>query len=265
MRVEQNWIGGTRYNPFGAAFVPPPHELVPQLLDDLCAFANNDSLPATAQAAIAHAQFETIHPFVDGNGRTGRALIHMIFRRRRLVTRTLLPVSLVLATHASDYVASLQSTRFVGLPTSPEARRSTNDWVGMFAGACRGAIENAETFEARVQAILVAWRDRLGPARSDSSALALVRALPATPIVTARSVQQSLGVSFTTANTAIAVLVTADILTPTRAGRRNRAFEAREIVDAFTSLERQMASPASNTVLAPPVREVPARPTRANR
>ena len=72
--------------------------------DDLCAFCNTDSLPAVAQAAIAHAQFETIHPFVDGNGRTGRALIHLVLRRRGLATRVLPPVSLVLATWADDYV-----------------------------------------------------------------------------------------------------------------------------------------------------------------
>src|SRR5438874_7211021 len=87
IRTEQNWIGGSDYNPCSAAFVPPPPELVPELLADLCSFCNEDSLPAVAQAAMAHAQFETIHPFVDGNGRTGRALIHMLLRRRGLATR----------------------------------------------------------------------------------------------------------------------------------------------------------------------------------
>jgi Fic family protein len=73
IREEQNWIGGSSYNPCSAAFVPPPPEYVPELLEDLCNFANSDSLSAVAQAALAHAQFETIHPFVDGNGRIGRA------------------------------------------------------------------------------------------------------------------------------------------------------------------------------------------------
>ena len=82
LRTNQNWIGGSDYNPCSAAFVPPPREYVEPLLEDLCAFCNTDALPAVAQAAMAHAQFETIHPFVDGNGRTGRALIHVILRRR---------------------------------------------------------------------------------------------------------------------------------------------------------------------------------------
>ncbi len=74
LRREQNWIGGSTFNPCSAEFVPPPWEHVPALVADLCRFSSDDSLPAVAQAAIAHAQFETIHPFADGNGRVGRAL-----------------------------------------------------------------------------------------------------------------------------------------------------------------------------------------------
>jgi len=78
---------------------------------DLCAFCTSESLPAVAQAAIAHAQFETIHPFADGNGRTGRALIQLVLRRRGLATRVMPPISLVLATWATDYVDGLTATR----------------------------------------------------------------------------------------------------------------------------------------------------------
>jgi Fic family protein len=89
LRTKQNWIGGSDYNPCTAAFVPPPPEFVPELMADLCSFCNEDSLPAVAQAALAHAQFETIHPFADGNGRTGRGLIQLVLRRRGLASRTL--------------------------------------------------------------------------------------------------------------------------------------------------------------------------------
>jgi Fic family protein len=242
IRSEQNWIGGTTFNPFGAAYVPPPTENVLPLLSDLCAFCNDDSMPAVAQAAIAHAQFETIHPFVDGNGRTGRALIQMIFKRRRLATRTLPPVSLILATNAQDYVAALQSTRYIGPPDSPQAVASTNEWVSLFAASCSRAVADAESFEQRVEGLQTDWRARLGPMRSDSSALALLERLPATPIVTARGVERALGVTYNAANAAIDVMVSTGILTKTRAGRRNRAFEARELIDAFTDLERQMAT-----------------------
>ncbi|EQD38157.1 Filamentation induced by cAMP/death on curing, related domain protein, partial [mine drainage metagenome] len=102
----------------------------PALIDDLVAFSNDDSLPAVAQAAIAHAQFETIHPFVDGNGRTGRALVHLIFRRRGVAPRVLPPVSLILATWAQDYIDGLAVTRYRGLATSKAASEGINLWIG---------------------------------------------------------------------------------------------------------------------------------------
>ena len=262
IRSQQNWIGGSSYNPFGAAFVPPPADKVPSLLIDLCEFCNGDFLPAVAQAAIAHAQFETIHPFVDGNGRTGRALVHMVLKRRQLITRTLPPVSLILATQAKNYIAALQSTRYEGPPNSLEALNSTNEWLSLFAGACSRAVADAESFERRVGALQVEWRRRLPPTRSDSSALALLNHLPATPIVTARSVEKALGVTFNAANGALQMLVSAGILTNKRSGRRNRVFEARELLDAFTDLERQMASVDGDTKVSEPVRDVPQTPAR---
>src|SRR6201999_2938774 len=110
--------GGISFNPCSAVFVLPPQEHVLGLMQDLCEFCNQDALPAVVQAAMAHAQFETIHPFVDGNGRTGRALVHVILRRRGVAPRLLPPVSLVLATWATDYVAGLTATRYSGTQTS---------------------------------------------------------------------------------------------------------------------------------------------------
>ena len=114
LRDVQNWIGGSDYNPCSAVFVPPPPERVKSLMHDLMAFCNEDSLPTVAQAALAHAQFETIHPFVDGNGRIGRALIQLVFRGRGLTRRVMPPVSLVLATWAKDYVGGLTATGIEG-------------------------------------------------------------------------------------------------------------------------------------------------------
>ena len=142
VRSVQNWIGGSGYNPCSAEFVPPP-DAAPALLDDLLTFCNDDGLPALAQAAIAHAQFETIHPFVDGNGRVGRALIHLVLRRRGFAERFLPPVSLILDTWADDYVAGLTATRYVGSPTSEAADTGINRWVALFAGACRRAVADA--------------------------------------------------------------------------------------------------------------------------
>jgi Fic family protein len=262
VRDVQNWIGGTTFNPFGAAFVPPPPERLDGLLADLCRFCNDDALPATAQAAIAHAQLETLHPFVNGNGRTGRALIYLVLRRRGLAMHAIPPISLILAMRAGDYVAALQGTRFVGPPNSALAMHAMDDWVALFASACTRAVSDARSFERRVDEIVTGWRERLATVRSDSSALRLVRMLPKMPIVSVRGVEAELGVTYAAANAAVAALVDAGILANARAGRRNRVFEAREIIDAFTDLERRTASPVADTRIAPPERSVPARPQR---
>ena len=203
IRDEQNWIGGSDYNPCSAAFIPPPPEYVPGLLEDLCLFCSGDSLPAVAQAALVHAQFETIHPFVDGNGRTGRALIHLVLRRRGLATRTLLPVSLVLATWASDYIAGLDATRYRGTASSKAAHDGLNLWVARFAAAARRAVDDASSFEARTQALQHDWRRALGAVRADSATDRLLRALPSAPLVTVNSAAALTGRSFTTVNQAI--------------------------------------------------------------
>lgn len=259
IRSAQNWIGGSTYNPCSAAFVPPPPELVHDLLLDLCRFCNDDSLPAVVQAALAHAQFETIHPFVDGNGRTGRALIHLTLRRRGLAPRVLPPVSLVLATWATDYVAALEGTRYRGQSASAAAHEGLNRWVGLFATACRRAVDDAGEFDARARGLGAAWRERLGSVRANSATDLLLRALPGAPILTVRSAADLISRSLRATNEAIARLSEAEVLTQVTVGRRNRAFEARELIDAFTDLGRQLAGPRGDTRVAPPSRRVPRR------
>jgi len=265
LRSEQNWIGGSSLNPCSAAFVPPPPEFVPGLLDDLCFFSNGDSLPAVVQAAVAHAQFETIHPFADGNGRTGRALIHLILRRRGLTPRILPPISLVLATRANDYVNALMGTRYAGSPASKVAHEGINHWIGLFAAACKRAVEDAFAFEESVRDLQEQWRGRLGRVRGRSALDLLLRALPGAPIVTASGAADLIGRSFQAANKAVARLVAAGIVTQVNIGRRNRAFEAIEVMEAFTDLERRLASPAVNMRVSPPARAVPRRPGRPPR
>ena len=259
LRDQQNWIGGSAYNPCSAVFVPPPPELVEDLVDDLIAFSNDDSLPAVAQAAIAHAQFETIHPFVDGNGRTGRALIHLILRRRGLALRVLPPVSLVLATWSQDYIAGLAATRYRGRVTSNAARNGMNLWIGRFASACKRAVDDAGTFERQALEIEAHWRERLGRVRSRSAADLLLRRLPGAPVITVNSAAHLISRSFVQTNEAIARLVNAGILRQISVGRRNRAFEAPEIIEAFTALERRLASPEGETQTSEPLRRVPRR------
>ncbi len=258
-REVQNWIGGSDYHPCDAAFVPAPPELVGELVDDLIEFCNEDSLPAVAQASIAHAQFETIHPFVDGNGRTGRALIHMILRRRGLAPRVLPPISLVLATWSKDYISGLAATRYEGPASSREANQGMNLWIGRFAGASKRAVEDASSFEQRALGIETEWRERLGRVRARSATDLLLKALPGAPIVTVNSAADLIGRSFRPTNEAITRLVRANVLKQVSVARRNRAFEAPEIINAFTDLERRLASPDADTRVSPPARLVPPR------
>jgi Fic family protein len=257
LRAVQNWIGGSSYNPCSASFVPPPPDRVDALLDDFVRFCNDDSLPTVAQAATAHAQFETIHPFVDGNGRVGRALIHMVLRRRGLAKRILPPISLVLATHAQDYVNALTRTRYLGDAKSAEAVESANDWIALFAGACVRAVVDAEAFEATVRKIKGHWRERLGPVRSHSAVQSLLDVLPGAPIITVKSAAELTKRSIPAVNEAIARLERAEILQQPRARVWSRSFEVPEIIDAFIGLERQLASPAGDTRIEAPVRKVP--------
>ena len=259
IRTVQNWIGGSSFNPCSAAFVPPPPDHVDGLLEDLCAFVNDDSLPAVAQAAIAHAQFETIHPFVDGNGRTGRALIHVILRRRALAPRILPPISLVLATWSRSYVDGLTATRYRGRADAAAAQEGINSWIGLFAAACSRAVDDAAAFEERVARIQQEWQAAVGTVRKGSAAELLIGALPGAPVVSVSSAADLIGRSFQATNEAMTRLESAGVVRQVNVGRRNRAFEAPAIIDAFTALERQLASPTDDTRSAPPGRPAPAR------
>jgi Fic family protein len=259
LRDQQNWIGGSSYNPCSAAFVPPPEEHVRDLMVDLCAFVNDDSLPPIAQAAIAHAQFETIHPFVDGNGRTGRALVHVVLRHRGLAARAVPPISLILATRAQDYIAGLTSYRYTGPPDSPAAVDGINHWVATFAAAATQAALDANSFEDRIVRLKTDWRNRLGKLRAGSAAAELLDHLPGMPIVTVARVADAVSRSLTAANDAIDRFAEAEILTQVTVGRRNRAWEATEVIDAFTDLERRLASPTGDTSSTQPARRVPSR------
>ena len=260
VREVQNWIGGSGYNPCSASFVPPPPEVVSGLLDDLVGFCNSDSLPALAQAAVAHAQFETIHPFADGNGRTGRALIHMVLRRRGLGLRILPPVSLILGTWSQDYIDGLTGTRYVDAVESSAAHSGINRWIALFASACLRAVEDASHFEGQVREIQSSWRERVGRARRDSAVNLLISVLPSAPVLTTTTASELVGRSFPATSMAIERLVAAGVLVQVSVGRRNRAYEAPELIDVFTAFERRLASPEGDTRVSAPTRRVPQNP-----
>ena len=258
VRFLQNWIGGR--SPAEAYYVPPPAQLVPELLADLMAFVRESRLPVLAKAGIAHAQFETIHPFADGNGRTGRALIHLILRAEGLVERTVPPVSLSLATHATQYIEALTAFRYTGKATNPRARTAANRWLLMFAIACSHATAEAARFERTASELKSAWRERAAPVRAGSAADLLINTLPAAPVLTLAAAAKLIDRSQQAANQALTRLTAAGVLREVTDARRNRVYEAPELIDAFTLLERRFASPAADTRIEPPSRPVPSAP-----
>jgi len=243
VREEQNWIGRSSLSPAGAAFIPPPPEYVEELLDDLAAFLNLDDLPVTLQAAIAHAQFEAIHPFLDGNGRVGRCLIHVIYRRRGLAETVVPPISLVLATHARDYVSGLDAYCYGDL----------KDWLLLFAACTVKAVDRAYDLAFRVDALREAWLSRLGQPRSHASSRALLDQLAAEPVLTVARAAELAGVSETAAARALVALERAGVLTRPSQQRWGRRWEAPEVFELLEAFERDVATPGHTTR--------PARPT----
>jgi Fic family protein len=236
VRTVQNWIGGHSDGPRNAEFVPPPPEQVPDLLRDLCTFANRDDLPPVVQAAIVHAQFETIHPFPDGNGRVGRCLIHVLFRRRGLAPLYVPPVSLVLAGNAKAYITGLSDYR----------KGRISEWCGLFAAATRTAALGANRFADKIHRLQERWVAQSGALRTDSAATKLMRCLPAQPIVDTKSVEQLCQCSNQAARLALIRLEAAGVLRRLNVGKRNRAWEAADVFELLDDFERDLSTPSAD-------------------
>jgi len=261
VRTEHNWIGGSSYNPCSASFVPPPPDHVAELLADLIAYMNGDDHSPLVQAALTHAQFETIHPFADGNGRTGRALIHVVLRRRGLAPAFVPPISLVLATWSETYVAGLMGFRHLGEPNSTERSAAAAEWLRVFATATHRSCIDAEHYAERIDALTAGWRQRLGKVRANSSTDLLLKMLPGAPLVSVESASTLIGRSKARTTEAVNAFSEAGILRQRNVGRqRYRVFEATDVLDLFTGLERRLASPSGDTASAAPTRQVPSRP-----
>lgn len=230
IRTDQNWIGGNDYNPCGADFVPPPPEHVPDLLSDLCDATADESLPPLVQAAVVHAQFETIHPFDDGNGRTGRALVHVVLRRRGIATSYVPPISVVLANDRGRYIRGLNQFR----------QGAIGDWVEQFAAAAAEASELATGYLKEVRSLMDDWRRWLGDhsnPRSDAAAWAVIEALPAHPVITAPVAAAATGRAKAAIHQAIKQLLECGVLEPISESKRNRSWEASGLLELLEGLE----------------------------
>jgi Fic family protein len=233
-RDAQNWIGGNDYTPCGADFVPPPPELVAPLLRDLCETINTDLLSPLVQAALAHAQFETIHPFDDGNGRTGRALVHVVFKRRGIAREFVPPISVVFAGARTEYIDGL--TRFRN-----DGDNGVLAWIEHFAMATRRASHLARAYIASARLLQEEWRTRLralhAVPRADAAVWAIIDHLPAHPMISAPVATAVTNRSKSRVYEAIEQLTEAGVLIPLSGGQRNRWWEATGLLDLVGKLE----------------------------
>lgn len=226
---QQVWIGSTALSPHTASFVPPHHSRVPAALDDLIAFVHRVDLPVLVQVAIAHAQFETIHPFNDGNGRTGRTLVHAMLRHSG-VTRTLtVPVSAGLLTDTAAYFQALTDYREGYVETI----------IGQFINASFRAISNGRVLVDDLEQIYREWSEKL-PARHGSAARRLLPYLLNQPAVNVAHVEAVTGVALSAAQRAVEQLEDSEILKRTSGNQRNRVWIAQDVIDALDAFAQRV-------------------------
>ena len=255
MRTRQNWMGaGLSSTPLNASFVPPPPEAVPSLVEDLVAAMNEPARSPLVHAAVVHAQFETIHPFADGNGRTGRALVQLMLRRSGLATACSPPISSALALDRDAYIGALRSNRPVCVPDDPRRSAALTAWIELCADACSQACDYTQRIVSHVSALQQDWRNRLiaRGVRRSNSVMRLIDVLPSNPVLNAASAADLLAVDPRTARRSIDLLVAAGILVQRSAGRRNRVYEVESVIDTLAVLARgAFQGPSLNTPPTP--------------
>ncbi|WP_426515451.1 Fic family protein [Diaminobutyricibacter sp. McL0618] len=222
-RGEQVWIGGSNLSPHGATFVPPHQDRVPAAIDDLVAFIGRTDVPPLTQAAVAHAQFETIHPFPDGNGRTGRALVQAMLRSARTTTNVAVPVSAGLLRDVNGYFDALDAYR----------NGELDPIVRAFSAAAGFAVRNGRALVADFQQIRLDWQESLSGIRSDHSGRRLALLAIEHPVINGHLATVSLGISAASAYRALDTLVERGILHPTNSKKRNRIWIADRVITAL--------------------------------
>jgi Fic family protein len=227
LRRSQNWIGGTR--PGNAVFVPPPPDKVPKLLGDLERFIHEPPksvLPPLVRVALVHAQFETIHPYLDGNGRIGRLLIAALMEHWQLLPEPLMYLSGYLKQHQAEYYRRLSAVRTEG---------DWEGWVAFFLEGVEVAAHEAERGIVSLASLIASDRRRLLEApKATPASYRLFELLPLMPRFTIEQVRQKLGTSFPTATAAVKLLEGLGIVTELTGQKKNRSFSYQAYVDLLT-------------------------------
>ncbi len=237
LRDVQNWIGGSDHSPRNALYVPPPPETVEGYMSDLLAFTRRVDMSALVQAAVAHAQFESIHPFTDGNGRIGRALVNTVLRRRGVTSTVVVPLASALVVRREAYFELLTRYR-EGDPTP---------LVSAFATSSRLAAQESRVTAARMAAFPEIWREAVGRVRSDSATARLLDALPTMPVLSAEEAEDVVGVAPSALYRALDRLVEARVLRPLTHRKRNQVWGVADMLDELDDLSVRIGAAAHAT------------------
>lgn len=233
LRTVQNWIGGSDFSPRSADYVPPPPDAVPELMVDLLLFVGRTDVPTALQAAIAHAQFELIHPFTDGNGRIGRALINAVLRLRGATRNVVVPAASALVARRSEYFAAFGAFR------EGDAGPIATLMVNALSTAAEESMETAQ----RLREIHESWQSELAlqrRARSAGAPVLLLEYLLVNPVVTAEQVYHFLGGAQSRTYAALDRLHQAGIIEPLTQRKRNQVWGARVMLDELTDLDTRI-------------------------
>lgn len=228
-RDVQNWIGGSAFSPRNAVHVPAPHGEIEPLMADLISFVNRDDPQPLAQAALAHGQFEAIHPFTDGNGRIGRGLIALSLRRRGVARRVVIPVAAAMLADVDTYFDSLIAYR----------RGAAGSLISYLAHTAETATSEASVSAERLEEMPLLWRDLVRP-RDNSSADTLIDQLVATPVLNADLAARMTGTSAPRTYEAIERLTEAGVLREITGTARNRVWVVSDVLTEIADLDERI-------------------------
>ena len=225
LRDEQVWVGGTAYGPHGALFVPPAPSRIMGCLEDLVAFVGRDDISPIAKAAVAHAQFETIHPFIDGNGRTGRVLLHRILRNEGVLTRATLPVSAGLLHDVDAYMESIEAYQGGDYLPIVESVLSALELALVIGGRVSALIDS----------VMEGWKSAIAE-RAGSAIWRLPPLLAEQPVVTVAYVAERLEITSRAASTLVARACGYGMLRPLGTRRRGDFYQSDELIDVLEEI-----------------------------
>ena len=229
LRDMQNWVGGSDYSPRGALHVPPAPERVDPLMRDLLAYLNRDDIPVLVQASIAHAQFESIHPFTDGNGRIGRALVSASLRRRGVTRNAVIPLASGILARRDEYFNALGEYR----------NGDPNPLTGLFIRSALAAANESRTSIERIKALPDDWMAEVKPRRGS----AIANLLPVFfdhPVMNAGEVERHSGAKTVQTYAAIDRLVEAGVIREITGRKRDRVWMASDLLAELDDLDRRI-------------------------